>query len=76
MRSGRILVLIVGLMLLVCGTGCDRVARLINVASFSAGWLVGQLTVPTTTETVCYRNGELIDCSEVPWVSSELTDRP
>ena len=75
MRSGRILILLVAFTLLATGTGCDRTFRLANLASFSAGWLVGQLTTPITIDTVCYRNGELIDCSELPWASSELIRR-
>lgn len=76
MRSGRALILIGALTLLASGAGCNRVSRLMSVASFSAGWLVGHLTAPSTTDTVCYRNGELLDCSELPWASSELIDTP
>ncbi len=46
-------------------TGCNEMLPGSHMASFSAGWLVRGLTMPATTETLCYRNGELVDCSEV-----------
>ncbi len=46
-------------------TGCTGWLVGSRLATFGAGWLLRDLTVPTTTETTCYRNGELIDCSEV-----------
>ena len=45
-------------------TGCTDWLLGSNVASFGAGWLLRHTTMPTTTETLCYRNGEPIDCSE------------
>ena len=35
------------------------------LASFGAGWLLGQSNVSVTTE--CYLNGEPIDCADVPY---------
>jgi hypothetical protein len=46
-------------------TGCKEWLVGSHVATFGAGWLLRDLTMPTTTETLCYQNGELIDCSEV-----------
>ncbi len=46
-------------------TGCREWLVGSHLASFGAGWLIRDLTIPTTTETLCYQNGELIDCSEV-----------
>lgn len=46
-------------------TGCTRWLVGSHLASFGAGWLLRDLTMPTTTETLCYQNGELVDCSEV-----------
>ncbi|HUW83990.1 MAG TPA: hypothetical protein VMZ31_14495 [Phycisphaerae bacterium] len=30
------------------------------------GWLIGAATGPVTVETICFRNGEPIDCSALP----------
>ncbi len=46
-------------------TGCTEWLVGSHLASFGAGWLLRDLTMFTTTETLCYRNGELIDCAEV-----------
>lgn len=46
-------------------TGCREWLVGSHLATFGAGWLLRDLTMPTTTETFCYRNGELVDCSEV-----------
>lgn len=46
-------------------TGCKKWMVGSHVATFGVGWLLSDLTMPTTTETLCYRNGELIDCSEM-----------
>lgn len=51
--------------LLTVNTGCIA-AGLGYGLSFGAGWLAGLLTAPTTTETICFRNGVQIDCSELP----------
>ena len=53
-------------MLLITSTGCTERLLLSNVVPLTAGWLLHDYTAPTTTETTCYRNGELIDCSELP----------
>jgi hypothetical protein len=52
-------------LLVLTSTGCKERLWLSNAVSFGAGWLLRDITMPTTTETLCYRNGEPIDCSEV-----------
>jgi hypothetical protein len=47
-------------------TGCNEWLVGTHAASFGAGWLLRDVTMPATTETVCYQNGELVDCSEIP----------
>ena len=46
-------------------TGCEEWLTGSHLASLSVGWLARELTMPTMTETLCYQNGEPIDCSEV-----------
>ncbi len=46
-------------------TGCAEWLLGSHMVSFGAGWIARDFTMPTTTETLCYRNGVLIDCSEV-----------
>ena len=46
-------------------TGCTKWLIGSYLTTFGAGWLARDLTMPTTTETLCYQNGELVDCSEV-----------
>lgn len=47
-------------------TGCEQWLFGSHLAAFGAGWSLRDLTMPTTTETFCYRNGEPIDCPELP----------
>jgi hypothetical protein len=47
-------------------TGCEQWLIGSHLAAFGAGWALRDLTMPTTTETSCYRNGEPVDCSELP----------
>jgi hypothetical protein len=47
-------------------TGCVPYDLCSHGASFSLGWLLREWTMPTTTETQCYHNGVLTDCSELP----------
>jgi hypothetical protein len=37
-----------------------------QAVAFGLGWLARDLTGGTTSQTSCYRNGVLIDCSELP----------
>ncbi len=46
-------------------TGCNPLLLGSHWAAFGAGWLARDVTMPTTSETTCYSNGELIDCSEL-----------
>ncbi len=63
----RAIVTIVAMLTLSAGSiGCIELPLLTYSASFSAGWLMGTLTAPRTTHTICYRNGVEVDCSELP----------
>jgi hypothetical protein len=46
-------------------TGCGEWWLVSNVTSFVAGWLTRGLISPANGIT-CYRNGELIDCADLP----------
>ncbi|MBN2447965.1 MAG: hypothetical protein JXO22_14635 [Phycisphaerae bacterium] len=59
-------VVLLAVVLLVAGTGCDSILLASHSASFAAGWLVGNLTAATTVERQCYENGVLIDCANLP----------
>lgn len=45
-------------------TGCGQ-RELLTAISFGTGWLVRGLT-GMNVETLCYRNGVLVDCSQLP----------
>jgi len=45
--------------------GCTEWLLASSAVSFGTGWLLRDLTMPTITETLCYRNGELVDCAEL-----------
>jgi len=47
-------------MILASSTGCNRL-----VNSALGGWVAGLLTAQLTGEQTCYRNGVLVDCSEL-----------
>ena len=51
--------------LLAANSGCAPWMLPGYLASFGAGWLLGQSNVSVTTE--CYLNGEPIDCADVPY---------
>jgi hypothetical protein len=65
-KTRRHLALLAACGLLLLSTGCVGWQLTATAASFGLGWLTGMLGVPTTTETLCYRNGVPIDCSEMP----------
>lgn len=46
--------------------GCDVGALGGYAVTLGSGWLLGALTAPRVTETVCFRNGIQVDCSELP----------
>lgn len=62
MIRSMVVVMMAGL-LLVSGTGCDPCSY---TAGFAGGWLAATGNVFGTTEVVCYRNGELVDCGSLP----------
>lgn len=64
-RLSRILVSLLLLVALTTSTGCIEELVLGGTGLFGAGFVAGRATTPTTTTTQCYRNGELIDCSEL-----------
>jgi hypothetical protein len=63
--STKIATLLVTVILLTGATGCVELWVASNTTSFVAGWLARGL-VDATSGTTCYRNGELIDCAELP----------
>jgi hypothetical protein len=52
--------------LLGASTGCTPWLAVSNLVSLGSGWLLRDLTMTTATDTLCYRNGALVDCSELP----------
>ena len=64
-RWRQIAVALLAAGLLTGSWGCNERFWASNVTSFSLGWVLRDLTMPIVTETVCYRNGVEIDCSEV-----------
>ncbi len=36
-----------------------------NFAAFTSGWILRDMTTSATTDTQCFRNGVLIDCSDI-----------
>ena len=69
MRSALLVFMTLGL--LVGTAGCITTALAASAASLGAGWVLGAMTVPKTTEYMCYRNGVQIDCSELPQLVEE-----
>ena len=64
-RLRRIAMALVAAGLLVSSTGCVYEMLMSHLSSFTAGWVLREVTMPTTTETQCFRNGVEIDCSEL-----------
>ena len=63
----RHLCVLLGTVLALLTTGCHvRDLAATYAATFGAGWLLGSRTVPMTTEIQCFRNGQPIDCAELP----------
>ena len=62
----RLGVVLMAAVLLTIGSGCDSVLLASHGVSFAAGWLVGNMTAPTTVERQCYQDGVLIDCANLP----------
>lgn len=58
---------VVGAVLLTGAWGCTPWPFISSEAvSFGLGWLARGLGLGTVTQTACFRNGILIDCSELP----------
>ncbi len=75
-RVRRILACVLLVGLLCAGSGCTELAAAATAGGvglfgagfttgFGTGFLTGSLLTPTETTTQCYRNGELVDCSEI-----------
>jgi hypothetical protein len=62
----RVAVSVVLLFVVMGGTGCDGALFASHALSAVAGWLIGQATMPIQVETRCFRNGEEVDCTELP----------
>ncbi len=62
----RLSVLVGAMLALLMTGGCARELVATYAATFGAGWILGSQTAPTTSQTQCFRNGELIDCAELP----------
>ncbi|MGD8452286.1 MAG: hypothetical protein PVJ57_10750 [Phycisphaerae bacterium] len=69
MRRGTLLRvggIVVAGALFIGGTGCRELLIGTNIASVATGWLLGNLTTSGNVERVCYQNGVLIDCADLP----------
>jgi hypothetical protein len=50
-----------------CATGCVPILwASSDLLSFAAGWVLREVVDAGNSQTICYRNGVPIDCSEVP----------
>lgn len=58
--------LLISILSLGVTTGCSEGIRAVSSVSFGLGWFIRNITASSTTEEVCYQNGVLIDCSELP----------
>lgn len=65
-RLSRIMMSLIAAGLLATSTGCVYELLMSHVSAFTAGWVLREATIPTTTETQCFRNGVEIDCSQLP----------
>jgi hypothetical protein len=65
-RRKRVVVSVVLMFTAVGGAGCHSELLASHALSAAAGWLIGRTTTPVETETRCFRNGEEVDCTELP----------
>ncbi len=66
-NAARITVMLVAAALLSAVLGCTPWPFVSSQAiAFGLGWLARDLTGGTSSQTSCYRNGVLIDCSDLP----------
>lgn len=59
-------VLLLAVCLMGAGTGCTEWLAVSHAASFTAGWLLRDVTMPTIVERQCFENGVLVDCGTLP----------
>ena len=59
------IVLAAGAMVL-AATGCNKLLYGTNSISIATGWLLGSAFTAGNVERVCYENGVLIDCADLP----------
>lgn len=62
----RLAVLLLVVVFLLPSVGCNRVLLGTNTVSVVAGWLLGSVATSSSVERLCYQNGELIDCADLP----------
>lgn len=62
----RVAVVLLFGVLLGTSTGCFEWLAVSNAVSFGAGWLLRDVTIPTTVQRECYQNGVLVDCATLP----------
>ncbi len=62
----RFAAVLLAVVLLGPATGCGERWLAANLVPFSAGWVLRDLTMPTTIERQCYQNGISVDCAEFP----------
>ena len=69
MRNRRRKRVVVSAVLMVAAmgvAGCNSALLASHALSAAAGWLIGQTVTPMQTETRCFRDGQQVDCSELP----------
>lgn len=62
----KVATILLGLVLLLASTGCNRLLYATNAVSTATGWLFGGLATASNAEYQCYQNGVLIDCADLP----------
>ncbi len=64
-RFSKVLCSVALVSMLTMAAGCVEGLAAASLGLFGAGFAVGRITTPVTTDTQCFRNGEPIDCSEL-----------
>ena len=62
-RIGTVLIVLV---VLISTSGCNRLLLGTNAVSFVGGWMFGNAFGASNVERLCYENGVLIDCADLP----------
>ncbi len=65
-RGKRVVLAAALAMVAAAGMGCDGAVLASHAISAGAGWLIGRTTTPIEVETRCFRDGEEVDCAELP----------